>query len=165
MNNRRLYSLISLVMLVVTFSLGAYRLFFLARAERTTGVVTKVWAENAGCGRSGQRKCTKFYALVRFQAADAGHSVRVPAGRESGHGRYLSLAEYRAGVSVPVLFDASNPERAIRDGFSDKWGTPLGTLSISVTAYLVSFLHKSKMDEVVDTGEIISLDLNKPPIG
>lgn len=142
---------------------GAYRLFFLARAERTAGVVVDVWGENTKCGRRGHKDCTRFYATVRFQAAGAEHSLRVKAGRLDRHNQPVEYAKSHVGDSVPVLFDPDNPERAVRDAFRDRWGDTLALLGLSGGFLAGSFGFAARKEvEVKDSGEIISLGLDKP---
>jgi hypothetical protein len=160
MSIRRGLFLLSIVTLAGALLGGAYRLFFLARAERATGVVVDVQGENSKCGRRAHRDCTRFHAIVEFQAAGAGHSLRVPAGRLMGHDLPVSRAETHVGDSVPVLFDPGNPDRAARDDFWGRWGPTLLVLALSAACLIGSFGFSGSGRER-DTGEIISLGLGK----
>lgn len=158
MNVRRNLFLLSILLLVVAFWLGVTRVLFLAQAERTVGTVKDVYGENARCGRGRRRRrsdCTKFYAWIHFQAVGTESRLRVKAGSTRGHDQPVTFAEYRVGDSVPVLFDPSNPWKAIRDRFWDKWGATGAVLVIGLFSY-VGFLREE------DTGQIISLQLDKP---
>ncbi|HEX6899700.1 MAG TPA: DUF3592 domain-containing protein [Thermoanaerobaculia bacterium] len=156
--------LLSILTLAGALLGGAYRLFFLARAERTAGVVVDVWGENSKCGRGGHKDCTRFYATVRFQAAGAERSLRVRAGRLNRHNQPVGYAESQVGDSVPVLFDPGNPDRAVRDAFWDRWDDTLALLAFSGAFYMSSWARKEREEELMvnDTGEIISLGLDKP---
>ena len=152
MNVRRNLLLLSFLLLNVALWLGGSRILFLAQAERAVGVVVDVQSENARCGR---KRCTKFSALVRFQAASTEAWKSVAAGRARRYDQPVTLANYKVGDSVPMLFDPVHPEEAIRDHFWDKWGATGSVLLIGSLTF-AGFLREE------DTGQIISMELSKP---
>lgn len=133
-----IFAIVSLGLLASLVIVSGQRLSFLSRALKTTGSVTKLEARNSRCGGGKRRSkypCTKFTAMVEYQAEAGGaYTLRVSAGSTRGHDQDVSYANKQVGRSVAVIYDPKNPEKAYEDSLFDIWGTPfiLGVVQISL---------------------------------
>lgn len=113
------------------------RVWFLAHADRTTGEVVSVSKHNATCGRRRARySCTKYDALVDYQAEGSHHRLEVTAGTKRGRNQPKSYSRYRVGADVPIVYLRGKPREAYRDEFSDVWGAPLIALLFQLAGML-----------------------------
>ncbi len=126
---------VSVILFLVGCGFLVQRIAFLSKAEKVVGQVSNVASENDRCSSSRRRRrggssrtyydCTKFQAEISFNTLSGQYSsFVVSAGTSRGHNQPLSLASYRNGDPVPVLYDPKDLSTACRDSFMDKWGTP-----------------------------------------
>lgn len=137
-HNRFLFK-VSIALLAVFGYLVTSRLLFLNRAERCVGVVREVEARNDRCGYKRRRVCTRFSALVEFQSTSGRHYVSLNGGHVDGYDQHVSLALYKIGDPVPVVFNPGHPEEAYRNQLRDLWGVPILLLLCQIFTLLASF--------------------------
>jgi hypothetical protein len=135
---------LSMVLALVVLWFVADRVFFLMRAEHTTGSVATVIPQNGrcSCGRRCRYDCTRFQARVIFPEAQGTKPLWVSAGRARGYDRPVSYAMYAIGDDVPVVYNPRDTDQAYRDSFSDVWGTPLALLFFQIITFFGSFAQR-----------------------
>ena len=116
------------------------RLNFLRTAEKTTGTVASLYAENDRCGGKHKHNCTEFYARVHFRTRkEESAEFVVGAGKTRGHNQSLNYADRKVGDEVAVIYAPHNPTKSYVDTLWGVWGGPLMTLFVSFTSLFSSF--------------------------
>ena len=130
----------AVVALIVAIYFVNDRRAFLAGAEHTTGRVVAVASKNGLCGgnKISENPCTRFYADVVFSTdLKTGH-IRVSAGEVREYNQPVSMAQYRQGDSVPIIYNPKRIAQAYREDDSDIWTTPAITFIVCITFLLCS---------------------------
>ena len=131
-----------LALVAVWFAID--RLIFLAHARHTTGTVAAVRARDGSCscGRHCHYSCTVFSAEVRFPESESPMPLVVTAGSARDYGQPVSLARYRIGNSVPVIYNPGHTNEAYRDTVKDVWGTPIELFFFQFVTLIGSFSQR-----------------------
>lgn len=145
---RMLLRLLAGIALVTGLVLGAHAARFVAKSERTEGVVERIDARDDRCNRSGKQgkrkyDCTRYTAAIRFAHAGRDYTVEVGAGKHKGHGQPLANADLRPGQRVPMLVPRDAPQEALHGtGASLRvWGGALLAFLFAAVLAFVSFVR------------------------
>ena len=140
-----IFALIALLILPVLGYFVVDRIQFLSRSERVDGYVSVVTAQNSSCKGSGKRasrySCTQFSARVPFAPLSGGKpgQLSLSAGSSRGHNQPTTLAGYKPGQKVPVVYDPKDISIAYEDSFFGVWGLPFFVFIFQIAAALGSF--------------------------
>ena len=119
------------------------RLWFLQRAQRTTGWVIDVSSYDSTCGSRRHRySCTKYTAKIQFNAGSLGLTVfSVSAGSTRGYGMPVTRASMQPRQTVPVVYDPKNPSKAYQNTFWGVWGGPVGVFFFQIMTFIGSLFN------------------------
>jgi hypothetical protein len=135
---------VSLLALALAAMLGLRQAKFLADAEKAMGEVTTISRSNSRCGRKNHRYgCTEFAAVVVFTARSGQTgSITVPAGSTRGLDMPSSNADYRAGDTVPIIYDPDHMDRAYQNTTWGIWSAPLIALIVHLATLVGSMTER-----------------------
>ena len=135
------YALISALLLAVVLWFVVDRLIFLHSAQRTTGTVVGVTAENDRCGgRRTRYSCTQFHAVVEYrpEGQQGRFRLNISAGSARGHNQPVSRADVQVNSAVPVAYNPRKPGESYEDTIFGIWGAPLMAFLFQVGAFVTS---------------------------
>ena len=116
---------------------------FLARAEKTVGVVSAIDSYGGRCGGGRRRRsypCTKYRATISYESASGGrYTLSDSAGscRQGNEATYRP--SYQLGQRVKVRYLPSHPEEARIDSVFGIFGTEFISLFVGLFSTFASF--------------------------
>jgi len=117
----------------------AERMEFIEHSATAVGMVRTVEGHDANCGK-GNNKCTRFNALVDFDADGLHRELWIPAGKAKGYGQPVTQAELKATDAVEIIYRRDDPSEAYRDDFKTLWRDALFAFGVGALFGLVGLL-------------------------
>lgn len=124
----------AVILLLVSGWFFVDRVTFIRSAQKATGEVTQIDANQTRCSRSsgtGKRRrtshydCTNFSARVTYTTSSGDvRTFNVGAGSVIGHTDDIARANRRMGARVPVIYNPKDPDEAYQDTLLAVWGLP-----------------------------------------
>lgn len=125
---------ISVPLLLLGIGMFVGNIFFMLRAEKTTGIIVDYEARRTSRGGSS------FAEVVDFQGPD-GKTIRFV--EKSSRSRFV----FKTGHSVEVLYDPNNPQKARVNSFIGMYTPPMILIFVSTILILFNLQDFSGLGE------------------